>query len=299
MHYDTIVIGGGPAGMTAALNLLRGGKKVLIIEKDTFGGQIANSPKVENLPGVLSISGEEFASNFFNQICEHGAEFELEEVLEVKKVGEIINIRTNYNEYTCDDLIIAAGCQHKSLGLESEEKFFGKGVSYCAVCDGAFHSGEDVTVIGDANTALQYAILLSSYCKSVTLVALFDKLFADQALIYRVNEINNISVLFNLSTQEFYGNEKLEGIKCKNTKTNEIVDIKCTGSFVAIGQEPHNEIYKDLVELDPKGFIITDENMHTKTPHVYAVGDCRVKKYRQIATAVSDAAQIAIELTSK
>ena len=297
--YDVIVIGSGPAGMDCALNLARGGKSVLLFEKEGIGGQIANSPRVENIPGVMEITGSEFASNFFDQIIERGAKFEFGEVTSISKEDNLIQVSTNSDSFFCKDLVIATGCSHKVLGLESETKYIGKGVSFCAVCDGAFFEGKEVVVIGDANTAVQYALYLSKICPKVTLVALFDKLFADNVLKERVKTTDNIEILYNYSTVEFVGDETLKGILFENTKNHEIISIPCEGAFVAIGQKPNNEIFSEYVDLDENGYIITDENMHTKTEHIYAIGDCRRKKYRQVTTAIGDATSIAFELTTK
>jgi len=294
---DVIIVGGGPAGMAVALNLLRAGKSVLIIEKETFGGQIANSPRVENLPSIKEINGADFATGFFNQICDLGAEFELEEVLSIKKENNIFKVQTNYNTYEARSVVIATGVAHRKLGLESEERLIGKGISFCAVCDGAFFANEDVCVIGDANTALQYALLLSNTCTKVYLYTLFDKFFADKILIDRVNSNSKIVVKHNLSTKEFVGNDKLEKIIFTDTKSKVDEEIKVKGAFVCIGQVPCNDKFKDLVELN-KGFIKVNENFETKTPGLYAIGDCIDKKMRQVTTAVSDGAITAIVINN-
>ena len=293
---DVIIVGGGPAGMSAALNILREGKSVLILEKETFGGQIATSPRVENLPGIKEISGSEYASNLFDQVTSLGAEFELENVLNISKKDNFFEVKTNYHEYQTRTIIIATGCEHKKLNIPNEDKFAGNGVSYCAVCDGAFYKNENVIVIGDANTALQYSLMLSDYCKNITLVTLFDKFFADEILIERFKKHENIKVLHNLSAKEFVGTSSLESVIFTNTLTNKEIKIDAKGVFVAIGQKPHNQLFKGLVEIDKNGYIITNENMETSTPGIYAIGDCRSKKYRQVATAISDALIAAIEI---
>src|SRR5574344_1515660 len=192
MTYDVIIIGGGPAGMTAALNLKREGQSVLVLEHENFGGQIANSPRVENLPGIKAIAGAEFSNNLFEQMGALGAEFELEKAVKIEVKDSTFHVTTDYNEYDAKNVIDATGCMHKTLHMESEDKFAGNGVSYCAVCDGAFYNGKDVVVIGDANTALQYAILLSQYCNKVFIVTLFDKFFAYDILVDRLKDIKNI-----------------------------------------------------------------------------------------------------------
>ncbi len=293
--YDCIIVGCGPSGMTAALYLLRAGKSVLLLEKDSIGGQIAKSPRLENFPSIKSISGSDFADQLFDQITSLGAEFELESVQEISKDVDIFRVKTDYNLYDAKTVIIATGCTHRHLGLPREEELTGKGISYCAVCDGDFFRGQDVILIGDANTALQYAISLSDICSSVFIATLFDKFFADDILIERMKKIGNISYRNNLSAVEFLGKDEIEGVRFEDTKTNEEVVLKGKGVFICVGQEPHNEPFKNLVELDNKGFIVVDRLQRTQTPGLYAVGDCTQKAVRQVATAVSDGAVAAVD----
>ena len=295
--FDVIIIGGGPSGMSAALNTLRAGRSTLIIEKESFGGQIASSPRVENFPTIKEISGLELSSRLLEQITNLGVEFELGEVVGIEKNDNIFKIKTLDNEFDARSVIIASGLKHKSLNLESEKRLEGKGVSYCAVCDGAFYKNEDVIVIGDANTALQYALLLSSYCHKVYLCALFDKLFADQILIERAKKKENIEIIFNISTKEFIGEKELSSVKFINTKTNEELIIKAKAAFIAIGQKPNNEIFKNLVDLDNRGFILVNDKMETKTKGLYAVGDCIKKDFYQLITGMSEAAIAAINVS--
>ena len=285
--YDTIVIGAGPAGMTAALNVKRDGKSVLLIEKENFGGQIALSPRVENIPSINSISGEEYAALVFDHVSELGVDFELENVLSLTKENGIFTVKTDYNEYQAKTVIIASGCQARHIGVPREEELIGKGVSYCAVCDGAFYKGQEVCLIGDANTALQYALVLSKMCTKVHICALFDHLFADKILIERAEQAPNIDIRYNISLKEFVGEDELSGLIFEDTKTHEKVEYTCKGVFIAVGQIPHNEIYGDLVELE-KGYIITNDLMETKTEGLYAAGDCRVKNFRQVIGAEAD-----------
>ena len=291
---DIIVIGGGAAGMTAALYALRSGKKVLVLEKENFGGQIANSPRVENFPSIKEISGIDLSNNMFEQIIDLGCEFELEDVLKVEKKDDIFIVETNYNTYEAKAVIIASGVHHRKIGVKGEDELVGKGVSYCAVCDGAFYKGQDVVLIGDANTALQYALLLSNYCKEVHICTLFDHFFGEDVLVKRIKERNNIKVTHNLSLQKFNYTNELESLEFKNTKTGEVVTEKCSACFIAIGQIPDNDRYSNLVDLN-KGYIVTDVNCKTKTSGLFAAGDCRDKKVRQLTTAVSDGAISAIE----
>lgn len=286
---DIIVIGGGAAGMTAALYAKRSGKSVKIFEKESFGGQIANSPKVENFPSIKEISGLELSNNMFEQIMDLGVEFECEDVLEVKKENDCFTVTTDYNTYLAKAVIIASGVKHRTMGIEREEELVGKGVSYCAVCDGAFYKGKDVAVIGDANTALQYTLMLSDICNKVYLCMLFDKFFADHTLVNRLNDRNNIIVTKEISLKEFLGKDELTGLKFEHTQTNEPFSINCDAVFIAIGQVPNNERYRNLVDIDERGYIVSTDTT-TKTPGLYVAGDCRTKHVRQLTTAVGDGA---------
>lgn len=291
--FDTIIIGCGPSGMTAALYLLRANKSVLLLEKEGIGGQIAESPRLENYPSIPSISGSEFADKLFSQIQDLGAEFEFAEALEIQKEGNTYIVKTDGNVYSARSVILANGCKHRKLGLEREEELTGHGISYCATCDGAFFRDQNVVVIGDANSALQYAIALSEICKHVQIMTLFDRYFADPILVKRVQENPKISAEHEWSAIRFEGNKDLTGVTFQNTKTKEIQTIPCQGCFIAIGQIPHNDAYASFVDLN-RGFIVTDENMATKTPGLFACGDTRVKKVRQVATAIGDGANAAM-----
>lgn len=248
--YDIIIIGGGPAGMTAALYALRNDKTVLVLEKESFGGQIATSPRLENYPTIPSISGSEWSDLVFSQITELGAEFELEEVESVKKEDNIFLVKTNYSEYEAKAIVIANGVKPRKMGIDREEEFVGKGISYCAVCDGPFYKGKEIYLVGDANTALQYALLLASYCPKVHMLTLFDKLFGDTILINRVLQTENIDIRHNLSLTELKGDKELESAVFKDTISGEIVEYKTNNLFIAIGQVPQNEPFKGIVELE-------------------------------------------------
>ena len=287
--HDIIIIGGGPSGMTAALYALRANKSVLILEKENFGGQIANSPKVENYPTIKEISGSDLSDRMFTQIMDMRAEFELEDVKNIQKKGEIFEISTNYNTHECKAVIIANGVKHRTLGLPKEEELIGKGVYYCAVCDGPMYKGQEVYLIGDANTALQYAVLLSGYCPKVHMFCLFDHFFGDPVLQDRVRARENVEVTFNMNLVEYKGDDHLEGLVFENTQTHEKFEFKTDNVFVSVGQIPDNEKFKDVVDLE-KGFIITDEDMNTKTPGVFACGDTRKKAIKQVVTACNDGA---------
>lgn len=296
--YDIIVIGAGAAGMTAALYARRNGKSVLVLESESLGGQIATSPKLENFPSIKAMSGEEFADNLFNQISDHGAEVEIEKVVGLTKdENKIFHIKTEYNEYEAKSVIIAAGVKHKHLRTKSgRDDLVGHGVYYCAICDGAFYKGKEVAVIGDANTALQYALLLSGYCKKVYVYTLFDKFFGDKSLVTALRAKDNIEVRPNTSVTDFLGDTELTAIEYKdadgNIRTHEIPAV-----FVAIGQVPDNKAFGELVDLDKDGYIVSDENCRTKTEGLFVAGDCRTKPVRQVVTAVADGGVAATNAT--
>ena len=288
--HDIIVIGGGPAGMTAALYALRNNKSVLILEKEAFGGQIATSPRLENYPTIESISGSEWADRLFEQITNLGAEFELEDVEFVEKIDNIFHVKTNYGEHEALAVIVANGVKPRKMGLPNEDDLVGKGVNYCAVCDGPFYKGKEIYLIGDANTALQYALLLSGYCPRVHMLTLFDKLFGDQILIDRVLQTENIDIRHNLLLKKLEEqNGELVGIELEDTISKEKVKFETNNCFIAIGQVPQNEFLKDILELD-HGFIKTNESMATSLPGLFAAGDTRVKENKQVITACNDGA---------
>ena len=288
--YDVIVIGAGAAGMTAALYALRGGKKVLVLEKETFGGQIAFSPKVQNFPSIKEIAGAEFAENRFTHITDLGADFELETVSSVSKEGEVFTVTTDYRSYTSLAVVIAAGVKHRHLGIEKEKDFLGNGVYYCALCDGALYAGKDVALVGDGNTALQYALMLSDICSKVTVVTMFDRFFGEPALEKALRARDNVEIIPDYIAVDFAGDKEFEGVVFKETKGEKRFTLITPALFVAIGQVPDNAAFANLVDLDKQGFIIANEDTKTRTEGLYAAGDCRTKDVRQLTTAVADGA---------
>ncbi len=286
--FDIIVVGAGPAGMTAALNCLRAGKSVLVLEGYSFGGQIAYSPRVENFPSYQKISGAELMDKLYEQISEWGAQIELDAVESIVKTPFGFELTTEYGKYGCKSVILATGVKPRRIGVDREDELVGNGVSYCALCDGAFYSGEDVCVIGDANTALQYALVLSGYCKSVHICTLFDKFFGDKALLDLVLARPNVKYTHNLALKEFIGDEELSALRFENTKTKEQVVINAKCAFICIGQVPNNTGFADIVALDKAGYIIADENCTTSCEGIFVAGDCRTKKIRQLVTAAAD-----------
>ena len=286
---DLIVIGAGAAGMTAALYALRNGKKVTLLERSNLGGQISQSPRVENFPTIESISGSELADRFFEQITKMGVDFVFGEVLSLEKIGDIFVVKTEFDQLEARAVIIASGVEHRKLNLENEENLIGHGISYCALCDGAFYAGEEVVLIGDGNTALQYALLLSSQCKGVHVVTMFDKFFGDQNLVNALLKKDNVKITHNAKLVELIGKNELEGLVFEDTQKQRFT-LKSKALFVAIGQVPNNKIYSQLVDLSKDGYIIANENMETQTRGLFVAGDCRLKKVRQLTTACSDGA---------
>lgn len=290
---DIIIIGGGASGMTAALYALRNGKSVLVLEEETFGGQIASSPRVENFPSIKEIAGSEFSDNLFEQITSLGAEVELEKVLSVEKNGNTFIVKTDYKTRECRSVIIAVGVKHKHLRFPNEEALSGHGISFCAICDGAFYSGEEVALVGDGNTALQYAILLSGYCKKVYVYTLFDRFFGDESLVKTLLARSNVEWRPNTALTGYIGENELEGFTYKDAD-GMLKEHRINALFVAIGQVPDNKIFENLVDLDKEGYIAADETCVTRTDGVYAAGDCRAKKIRQLTTTVADGAVAAL-----
>ena len=287
--FDIIIIGGGVAGMTAALYALRGNKKVLLIEKENYGGQIAKSPMVENYPCKKAISGGDLVDEMFDQIISLGVVFELEDVLNVEKVDNNFKVTTNYNTYLTKSVIIASGAEARRLGLENEERFIGNGVYYCAICDGPLFKDKDVVLVGDGNSAMQYALLLAGYASKVTMVTMFNKFFGEKALEDAILNNDKIELIQNAVASKLMGRDQLEAVEF--TKSNgETFTINTNGLFVAIGQVPNNKQFDNLVELDKAGYIIADEGCKTKTDGLFVAGDCRTKKIRQVVTATSDGA---------
>lgn len=295
--YDIIIIGAGPAGLTAALYARRAEKKVLVIEKETFGGQITHSPKVENYPGFTVMSGNEFADKLIEQVMFQGAEIELDTVTAIKGEAGNFTVECERSSFLGKTVIIATGAKHRQLGLARENDFTGEGVSYCAVCDGAFYKGKDVAVIGGGNSALQEAILLSKTSKSVTVVQNLPFLTGEIKLREEIEKLDNVKVILSSVVLEILGEDKFEGIRIKNTETNEESDVIVESIFVAIGQQPDNESFKDVVKLNEYGYIVSDESCipQESVKGIFTAGDCRTKKIRQVATAISDGATAALE----
>ena len=295
--YDVIVVGGGPAGMTAALYARRNGKSALVIEKTGFGGQITHSPKVENYPGTLSMSGNEFADSTLEQILAQGAEIEFETVCEVRLEadGKKTVVTEEGGTYEAKAVILATGVKHRMLGLEGEEALVGEGISFCAVCDGDFYAGKTVCVAGGGNSALQEAILLAEKCSEVIMLQDLDFFTGEERLQEVLFGRDNVRSFTGVKiTDLLTADGALTGVAIEKSATGERQEISCDGLFVAIGLIPENEPFKELAELNRFGYFYADEQCLTRTPGIFVAGDCRSKYVRQLTTAVADGATAAL-----
>ena len=293
--YDIIVVGAGPAGFTAAIYGCRADKKVLILEKETFGGQITMSPHVENYPGYAHMSGSQFGELLLEQATALGADIDMGEVDGIEKKGNLCYVHTaEGSEYVSRTVILATGSRHRPLGVEREEAFVGKGISYCAVCDGAFYAGREVAVIGGGNSALVEAIMLADLCKKVTVVQNLGFLTGEKRLVQKLEAKDNVTVICNTVVEGLEGEGLLSALLLKNTETGEVSRLAIDGVFVCIGQIPENDAFKNLVAIDERGYIVSDEDCFTPDPAICVAGDCRTKKVRQITTATADGAVAAI-----
>ncbi len=290
--YDIIIIGGGPAGLTAALYAKRANKSVLVIEKATFGGQITYSPKVENIPGFISLSGNEFAEKLIEQVLEQGADVEMCEVTGITK-SDTFTVHTDGGDFEGKSVIVATGAKHRMLGLPREEEFVGEGISFCAVCDGAFYEGKTVAVIGGGNSALQEAILLSDLAKKVYLVQNLDYLTGEEKLQQQLRGKDNVEIILGTVVTELIGDSELTGIGVKST-CGQADTLSIDGMFVAIGLVPQNEPFAEHITLNSWGYVDAGEDCLTSCEGIFVAGDCRSKRIRQVATAAADGAIAAL-----
>ena len=289
--HDIIIVGGGPAGLTAAVYALRAGKSVLVIEKNGFGGQIAYSPKVENIPGTKVISGAEFADHLTDQAMALGAEMELEKVIKVEKTGKTFKVYTEEESvFEGGAVILALGVKHRTLGLPGEEELIGSGISFCAVCDGAFYAGQNVAMIGGGNSALQEALLLSEVCNKVTVVQNLPDFTGEKKLADALMEKKNVEVIFSTVVSGYESeNGLLTGLQL-TSDSGETSRIAVDGAFLAVGLMPENEPFAELAGLNAWGYFDSAEDCCTATEGLYVAGDCRSKRIRQVVTASSDGA---------
>ena len=282
--YDIIIVGCGPAGMTAALYARRAGKKVLVFEANAYGGQIAKASIVENYPGVETTTGCELATKMYEQIVNLGAEIKFEMVKKVTADKEVI---TDSGTYKANAIILATGSENRRLNLPNEVEFIGKGISYCASCDGRFFKDKEVAVVGGGNTALEDTNYLAGLCKKVYLIHRSESFRGDDSLINEVKLDDNVEIIMNTTVESLEGADSLNKIVIKDKEDN-VREIEVSGLFVAVGQQPKNELFADIIKLDEKGYIYTEDGVHTNVDGIYVAGDTREKELRQLTTAVSD-----------
>lgn len=295
MMYDVVIVGAGPAGLTAAVYARRANKQVLILEKAGFGGQIAFSPKVENYPGFESVSGSKLAEKMVEQVLSQGADVEIETVTGIEDRGDIKVVHTeDGSAYECRAVILACGAKHRRLGLENEERFIGDGISFCAVCDGAFYKDKTVALVGGGNSALQEALLLSETCKKVYVVQNLDFLTGEPRLQELLRKRDNVEIFTGTVVAQIPDTPVFGGIVLERVADGVRLELAVEGMFVAIGLEPENNAFASVVGLDAAGYVDAGEDCLTKTPGVYVAGDCRRKGVRQVTTATADGAVAAV-----
>ena len=319
--YDIAIVGAGPAGLSAAIYGQRAGKKTVVFEGYTYGGQIVNTPEIENYPGIKNISGFDYATGLYEQATGLGAEVIFEQVLGVEEAfggagdvpvtgGEVsdgandtvvsakgkrvFKITTSGGTYEAKAVILATGAKNRHLGIDREEALTGRGISYCATCDGVFYKGKAVAVNGGGNTAIEDAMFLTNYCSKVYVIHRRDEFRGEKEGLEALKKKGNVEFVLNSTVTELLGEDKLSGVRVKNKLTGEEKDIAVDGLFIAIGQEPDNKAFSELAELDKAGYIISGEDCLTKTPGIFTAGDCRTKQVRQLVTAASDGAVAAL-----
>lgn len=282
--YDCIIIGCGPAGMTAAVYLARAGKKVLILEKETIGGQISSSPKVENYPGFIEISGTELSNNMYEQIMKYDVDIEIEEVTKIVP-GIIKTVITDSAEYETKSIIIAVGTKHRLLGLDNEEELIGNGIHFCVSCDGSFYKDKVVGVVGGGNSGIIDAIYLADIAKKVYVFQNLDYITAEQNLIDQLSKKQNVEIMLSTKVMKYNGSDELTGVDVQTEQVSKTIDLD--GLFLAIGLLPQNDFLEEVIELDDRNYVISFDTK-TNVDGIYVAGDCRTKEFRQVTTATND-----------
>jgi len=291
--YDVVIIGGGPAGLTAAIYSCRAGRKTLLLEKGAFGGQAVSTEMIENYPGFPEgISGFELMINFHKQAERFGCDFLNSEVLELETKGASKRVITSAGEVVGKAIILATGSKPRELGIRGEKEFHGKGVSYCATCDGFFYRNKRVAVVGGGDSAVKEALYLANMVREVVIIHRRDKLRADKILGEKALATPNIKICWDTVVDEIIGEDKIKAVKIHNIKTQQTQGIDVDGVFMYVGNQPNTEFLGEELQKNPQGYLITNENMETSVPGVYAIGDCREKLSRQVATAVGDGALV-------
>ena len=288
--YDIVVVGAGPAGLSAAIYGVRAGKSVLVLEALTHGGQIVNTPEIENYPGIKNISGFEFAQGLYEQAVALGAIVKYEKVNGIEVQDNIKLVKTAKEIYEAKAVILATGAKNRSLGLEREDSLLGLGISYCATCDGAFYRGRDVAVAGGGNTAIEDATFLANYCNKVYVIHRRDSFRAEDALVKALKTKENVEFVLDSNIKELIGTDSLEAVVVENKNNKESRKIEVAGLFVAIGQKPENNEFSSVVNLDDAGYILGGEDTKTNVSGIFVAGDTRTKAVRQLATAAGDGA---------
>ncbi len=286
-NYDIIIVGAGPAGLTAAIYAARASKKVLVLEAKSYGGQIIEAVDIENYPAAMHINGFDLATNMYNQALELKAEIKFEKVIEI---NEALEVTTTKDKYQAGAIILATGSDHRKLDLPNEDELLGKGVSYCATCDGNFYRGKDVAVVGGGNSALEEALYLSNICNRVYLIHRRDSFRGDQKTLEQIKAKNNVNIILNSNVTKINGTDRLESIELNN---NQVLNV--SGLFVAVGHIPENENFAKIINLNDNGYIIGNEDCLTNVPGIFVAGDCRTKELRQLVTATSDGAIAAVK----
>ena len=292
--YDIIIVGAGPAGLTSAIYARRANKHVLVLEAKSYGGQIINTLDIENYPANNHISGFDLATKMYEQAKELGAEIKFEKVIEIKSKTGYKEVITTSNKYKCKALILATGSENRKLGLSNEDDLIGKGVSYCATCDGAFYKNKIVAVVGGGNTALDDALYLTDICKKVYLIHRRDTFKGEESTLNKLKEKNNITFIYNSNVTKLNASDVLESIIVTDNNGNK-KEIEVSAIFIAVGQIPENQNFAKIIKLDEKGYIIAKENCHTNKKGIFVAGDARSKDLRQLVTATSDGAVSATE----
>ncbi len=293
--YDIIIVGAGPAGMTAAIYARRAAKTVLVLEAVTFGGQILNTPDIENYPVEAHISGFEFSNKVYEQAKGLGAEFVFEKAVEIVDEGDTKTVVTPKNRYQAKAVILATGSENRKLGLEGEDRLVGRGVSYCATCDGNFYRNKTVAVVGGGNTALEDALYLSDLAQKVYLIHRRDSFRGDDTNAARLKEKANVEIIYNANVTGLIAEKRLKAIEVTDKLDGSTRQIELNGLFIAVGRVPENQNFASLVQLDDAGYAASGEDCHTRTPGVFVAGDNRAKALRQLVTATADGAMAATE----
>lgn len=295
---DIAVIGAGPAGMSAAIYGIRCGRKTVIFEEKSFGGQIVNASRVENYPGIESINGFEFAMRLYEQVINLGGQIIYEKVEDILEDGKLKVIKTCNGSYSAKAVIIATGTRKAALGLENEKRLTGKGVSYCATCDGAFFRGKDVAVIGGGSTALEEGLFLADYCHKVYMIHRRENFSGEEKYVEELKTKANVEFVMNTEVTAINGNDLVESVEVTDKSNGAKREIILSGIFVAIGQNPQNKEFDRMVKVNEKGYIIAGEDCTTSCEGIFVAGDCRTKKVRQLTTAAADGAVAALAAAS-